>query len=646
MDAALAFGARTGNLHSVASYVTFRQLVRALQGPTAEPGSFSTADFDEAAHIASLGPNRLGSAYLHIYRALAAALFDDGDTLVRHAAAAMPLLSSIDGFYPVALAHMLQGLALARRLRCAKAAEKAALHVEFDVSHRWLVRRAADAPGNYQHLVHLLDGELAWANGDYWAAQRAFDDGITLAHRAQRPWHQALLIERAALLHLEQGLSNTGQSLMAAAYRLYQAWGADAKLRQIEERHGTALATQPRIATGRTGQPQGSSSGLTSDTIDLLGILRASQALSSETMLDRLYARVTETLGALTGATIVRLILCDHESGAWYLPPASGASPSDVISLEAAGRQRLLPLSAFHFVQHSGETLIVEDATRDDRFARDDYFTGVACCSLLFVPIRKQGVSQAMLLLENRLSRGAFAAERLDAVSLIAGQLAVSLENALMYASLEKKVAERTRELSEANQLLEVLSNTDVLTGLFNRRHFMDALDREWARAMRRPNWIAIVMVDVDHFKKYNDHYGHLAGDACLRQVAASLQSSVRQHVDIVARYGGEEFAIIMPDVDADAARLVAERMRAAVIGLGVRHAQSEFGLVSASIGVAALIPTGDMVAEELIHLADRALYDAKGNGRNQVCQISSGRLGLVDSVVADFRQGVHAPAA
>jgi diguanylate cyclase (GGDEF)-like protein len=368
--------------------------------------------------------------------------------------------------------------------------------------------------------------------------------------------------------------------------------------------------------------------------------------LSSETVLNRLYARVNETLSALTGATIVRLILCDHESGAWYLPPVSDVSATDVISLEEAGRQRLLPLSAFHCVQRSGETLIVEDATRDDRFARDDYFAGVECCSLLFVPIRKQGVSQAMLLLENRLSRGAFSAERLDAVSLIAGQLAVSLENALMYASLEKKVAERTRELWEANQLLQVLSNTDALTGLFNRRHFMGALDREWARALRRPSWIAIVMIDVDYFKKYNDHYGHLAGDACLRQVATALQSSVRQHVDIAARYGGEEFAVIMPDVDADTARLVAERMRAAVTNLGIPHAQSDFGLVSASIGVAALMPSGDMVAEELIHLADRALYDAKGNGRNQVGPISVGRLCLVDSVVTGFRQGAYAPAS
>jgi diguanylate cyclase (GGDEF)-like protein len=646
VDAALDFGARTGNLHSVATYVTFRQCLRALRGPTAEPGSFATPDFDEAAHIARLGPNRLGSAYLHIYRALTAAVFDDGDALARHAAAAMSLLSSIDGFYPVALVHTLQGLALARRLRRAEGPEQLVLRREFDSCRTWLAQRAADAPSNYLHLVHLLDAELAWASGDYWVAIRAFDAGITAAHRAKRPWHQALLTERAALLHLDQGLRITGQPLMVAAYDLYKAWGAEAKLRQMQERHGAELATLPGTELGLDDRPAGSSTGLTSDTIDLLGILRASQALSSETVLDRLHARVKETLGALTGATNVQIVLCDQESGAWHLPPVSGASATDVMSVDQAGRQLLLPLSAFHCVQHSGEILIVEDATRDDRFARDAYFAGVDCCSLLFVPIRKQGVSRAMLLLENRLSRGAFSADRLDAVSLIAGQLAVSLDNALMYASLEKNVVERTRELWEANQRLEVLSNTDALTGLVNRRHFMEALDREWARAMRSATWIAIAMIDVDHFKKYNDHYGHLGGDACLRQVATALQSSVRQHVDIAARYGGEEFVVIMPGVDSDMARLVAERVRGAVSSLGVPHAHSDFGRVSVSIGIAAVMPSGDMIAEELIHLADGALYDAKRSGRDRVAEIAVGRLGLAANIVTGIRQGTEVRAS
>jgi diguanylate cyclase (GGDEF)-like protein len=343
------------------------------------------------------------------------------------------------------------------------------------------------------------------------------------------------------------------------------------------------MATPPRIEPSRNDQPRSSSRGLTSDTIDLLGILQASQALSSETTLDRLHARVKETLSALTGATNVRIVLCDQGSGDWYLPPISGVDATDVMSVDEAGRQLLLPLSAFHCVLHSGEILITEDATRDDRFAQDSYFIGVDCCSLLLVPIRKQGVSKAMLLLENRLSRGAFSAARLDAVSLIAGQLAVSVDNALMYASLEKNVAERTRQLVEANRQLENLSNTDALTGLVNRRRLMDALDEEWKRAIRTGSGIAIAMIDVDHFKRYNDHYGHLGGDACLRQVAAALKTNARQDLDVAARFGGEEFAVIMPGADWNTARSVAERIRRAIIDLGLPHAQSDLGMVSAS---------------------------------------------------------------
>jgi diguanylate cyclase (GGDEF)-like protein len=225
-----------------------------------------------------------------------------------------------------------------------------------------------------------------------------------------------------------------------------------------------------------------------------------------------------------------------------------------------------------------------------------------------------------MLLLENRLSRGAFSAARLDAVSLIAGQLAVSVDNALMYASLEKNVAERTRDLLEANRQLENLSNTDALTGLVNRRRFTGALDEEWKRAIRTGSGIAIAMIDVDHFKKYNDHYGHLAGDACLRQVADALQSSARQDLDVAARFGGEEFAVIMPGADWNTARSVAERIRRAIIDLGLPHAQSDLGMVSVSIGIAASAQTAGGTAEDLVRVADGALYEAKRNGRNRVC--------------------------
>jgi signal transduction histidine kinase len=184
---------------------------------------------------------------------------------------------------------------------------------------------------------------------------------------------------------------------------------------------------------------------VTTGTIDLLGILSASQALSSETSIDRLHARVAEVLSAMTGATGVHLLLWqggdDHHD--WLLPAPGG------VAVPVTGRERAVPLSVLRYTQRTREPLVVDDATGDDRFARDPYFAGVDCCSLLAVPILSRGMLRALLLLENRLIRGAFTADRLDAVELIAGQLAVSLDNTQLYAEL---TASRARIVATADQ--------------------------------------------------------------------------------------------------------------------------------------------------------------------------------------------------
>jgi diguanylate cyclase (GGDEF)-like protein len=224
-----------------------------------------------------------------------------------------------------------------------------------------------------------------------------------------------------------------------------------------------------------------------------------------------------------------------------------------------------------------------------------------------------------VLLLENRMTRGAFSSDRLDSVALIAGQLAVSLDNALLYASLERKVAERTLALEEANRRLEQLSITDALTGLANRRRFNEALAAEWVRARRAGEPVGLALIDIDHFKLYNDHYGHQGGDSCLRAVAATMRDALRSSTDLVARYGGEEFVLLLPATDTTGTVTVAERVRAAVEALKAPHVKSGHGIVTVSIGVIAFVPTQDTTAEQLIEQADAALYEAKRSGRNRV---------------------------
>lgn len=183
---------------------------------------------------------------------------------------------------------------------------------------------------------------------------------------------------------------------------------------------------------------------------------------------------------------------------------------------------------------------------------------------------------------------------------------------------LEARVEERTATLQLLNDRLEAISTTDGLTGVANRRRFDAILSNEWSRAARLGQPLAVGLLDVDWFKPYNDRYGHQAGDECLRQVAGVLAANVCRTGDLVARYGGEEFVFIAPATDGNHALDMARRVCAALRALGLAHDASTFACVTASIGVASVIPGEGKTSDELVRGADTALYFAKTHGRNQ----------------------------
>ncbi len=183
---------------------------------------------------------------------------------------------------------------------------------------------------------------------------------------------------------------------------------------------------------------------------------------------------------------------------------------------------------------------------------------------------------------------------------------------------LEQRVAQRTDELQLLNSKLEALSLTDSLTGIANRRHFDSILQQEWQRAQRLNHPLALAILDVDWFKPYNDHYGHPAGDVCLRQIAQALAATVCRSSDLVARYGGEEFVFITPMTNATGALDIAQRVVEAVAALELPHSRSPIGQVTVSIGVVSITPTAESSAEVLLQRADAALYQAKTQGRNR----------------------------
>lgn len=186
--------------------------------------------------------------------------------------------------------------------------------------------------------------------------------------------------------------------------------------------------------------------------------------------------------------------------------------------------------------------------------------------------------------------------------------------------ALEDKVLARTAELEAANRQLATLSATDGLTGLANRRRFDDYWAEEWPRALRQATPLAVIMLDVDHFKLYNDHYGHQQGDDCLRQVGDALRTTVRRAGELVARYGGEEFVVVMPGATQAQALETAEAIRAAIQAKAMPHATSAVApVVTVSLGVAVGTPAPTDDRERLVQEADKALYNAKHQGRNRV---------------------------
>jgi diguanylate cyclase (GGDEF)-like protein len=196
-------------------------------------------------------------------------------------------------------------------------------------------------------------------------------------------------------------------------------------------------------------------------------------------------------------------------------------------------------------------------------------------------------------------------------------------ERALLQAHADAEAANQA--LGVANRALETMALQDALTGLANRRQFDSALNLEFRRTLSNASPLALIMIDVDHFKQFNDCYGHPAGDACLRAIAATLPAFARRHGDIACRYGGEEMALLLPDCSEDQATDRAERIAQAVRDLAIPHPSGRSANVTISAGIAAIVPAaGVYSAADLIAHADEALYEAKHSGRDQVLGYST----------------------
>lgn len=202
----------------------------------------------------------------------------------------------------------------------------------------------------------------------------------------------------------------------------------------------------------------------------------------------------------------------------------------------------------------------------------------------------------------------------IDFLQHLANQVAIAIEQSQLY-----------RQLAIANQKLQQLATTDGLTGIANRRQFDRVLMLEWRRLAREELPLSLMIFDIDFFKLYNEFYGHLGGDDCLRQVAGAIAIAAKRAGDLAARYGGEEFAVVLPNTSAQGANAVARKICDGIASLKLPHARSPIGpYITLSCGIATAIPSGEESRDTLIRSADSALYQAKTEGKNRICHASS----------------------
>ncbi|WP_322520687.1 diguanylate cyclase [Guyparkeria halophila] len=608
---------------SLDSATLFLQMQYALQGRTEHVCSLNDPQFDEAACLAGMHDRQFmtGVANYHIYKAEVCFLHGQAGQALDHLQDQARLIRSAMSLPQLVRFYLIDFLANVTCFpeRADQTEDPVAQRLQRDLGR---IRRWADnCPENFRHLQYLMEAELDAVAGEPSAAMERFDAAIAAAGESGFSRDEAMACERAAIYLLNLGRQRAAEGYLRAAHRLYSRWGARRKVALLEDQHPVLHEITGEGARGR----------IDGFHLDLASIMKASRAIAGEMRTKSLLRTSMDILLENAGGQWACLVR--HHDGQTQVEAVGGDVPEPGTGLpryaraiDPVGRIVPIPMTLLSHVLASGETVVLDDAAEVGAYSEDPCIAARRPLSVLCVPLQREGFVGA-LYMENNLAAGAFTQDRAEVVRLLAAQAAVALENARLYEqiqdyshTLEARVAERTERLEQLNSELQNLAERDELTGLANRRRGSSYLRETWETLRREQRPLSVVMFDVDHFKAYNDNYGHPMGDRCLKAIAQTVNETLKRPADLAVRYGGEEFLIILPGTDAPGAATVAERLRQAVNDKGVPHAHSSTEtVVTISVGAATRIPSEDDAEDLLIHHADAALYRAKRAGRNRV---------------------------
>lgn len=466
----LAYAGKTGNFGATNSLLTWRQTIRALRGETAEPLAFGGDDFDETAFIAELS----GAAMIqplclyHIYKLELANFFGDAEAAWEHSQRGGERIQFKAGLLPFGSYHFHAALAGCGYLALHReAAPDVAALAAVESGETLLAAWALGAPSSYAHKLALVRAEKARIQGDKWRALENYEAAIRGARDNGFVQEEALAAELAARFYADCGLEAMAHEHFKRALNAYELWGASAKVAALRASREWG-EVMPQTAAITSSQLSGGFD------LDLETVIRCVEAVTRE--ID--YAKLLHTL--------LRIVMENAGAGRGALLLERDGALRVVAEGDADAAIRLLPelplesgffgaQSVVSYVRRSLDGIVLDDAGRDARFAKDEHIRAHQVKSLLCLPILKQGVLSGMLYLENNLASHVFNPQRVQILQIVAGQAAAAIENASLYAGLEQRVRERTRELDEQNaQIAKSLSLLNESEERFNL--FMDTL--------------------------------------------------------------------------------------------------------------------------------------------------------------------------
>jgi diguanylate cyclase (GGDEF)-like protein/PAS domain S-box-containing protein len=525
VDAAISFAEKTGNLHSLTAFVSFRQLVKALKGETLTFGSFNDEAFNEEKHLAETGHDLQGLCLYCIYRALSAVLFGDFPRALVLLEQAIPAIPNTPGFYSIALHNFLYSLSICKVIENMEdISERQRLYKTLEANQAWLNQRAKDAPFNFLHLYNLIDAEMKALEGKYDDSFRLYEKAILGAQENNRPYHYALACELAGQRYLQLEIKKTAGFYLKEAYSAFLDWEAIGKTEAMKEKYPHILlsgldSTKLQLSSGTTIYNTSLDITDFSNFIDIKAVIKATQTISGEIAKDKLLASLMTIIMENSGSNRGYILLKDDNC--WVLSAYRIITTAveiiidtQELVIECMVDKNILPISLISYVIRTKEPLIIGNIL-ESQFSSDDFYAENAASSVMCFPILSQNILKGIVYLENHVLTEAFTKERIEVLNIFASQAAISLENSILYSELEKKVTERTKQLNETYQKYADLVN-NLSVGVYRRTPGLNGVFLEANPAMvemfeakskdefmRLP--ITQFYADLEEAKEFND---------------------------------------------------------------------------------------------------------------------------------------------